>query len=312
MVRFWNKFSVEVDKSTISEISKFSYLLDLTKGKPRNDIFGLPHTTAGYAEAERNLAETYGKNFKVHRALVKELENVHTITNIHKVASIQEFYNKLARIIRTLATMKKLDSVQSMVYTLMDKLGPVQRILAQNDDNWEEWKLEDLVENLRKYVKRCPLQTFDNKGWKVNQQFQQRKDKLLMERGYQKDKSCVYCGSIEHRTNDCTKVLTLADHGEHLKSNKLCFNCTGKKQGFNTTVSTGVTLHAMVKGVVKGQEIQIMIDTGASSSYVCSSLITKLDLTPAHKENRCIEQMFGSITKVVEIYQIKIESTVTN
>ena len=126
MVRFWNKFSVEVDKSTISEISKFSYLLDLTKGKPRNDIFGLPHTTAGYAGAERILAETYGKNFKVHRALVKELENVHTITNIHKVASIQEFYNKLARIIRTLATMKKLDSVQSMVYTLMDKLGPVQ------------------------------------------------------------------------------------------------------------------------------------------------------------------------------------------
>ena len=95
MVRFWNKFSVEVDKSTISEISKFSYLLDLTKGKPRNDIFGLLHTTAGYAEAERILAETYGKNFKVHRALVKELENVHTITNIHKVASIQEFYNKL-------------------------------------------------------------------------------------------------------------------------------------------------------------------------------------------------------------------------
>ena len=133
-----------------------------------------------------------------------------------------------------------------------------------------------------------------------------------MERGYQKDKSCVYCGSIEHQTNDCTKVLTLADHGEHLKSNKLCFNCTGKKQGFNTTVSTGVTLHAMVKGVVKGQEIQIMIDTRASSSYVCSSLITKLDLTPAHKENRCIEQMFGSITEVVEIYQIKIESTVTN
>ena len=68
----------------------------------------------------------------------------------------------------------------------------------------------------------------------------------------------------------------------------------------------------MVKGVVKRQEIRIMIDTGASSSYVCSSLITKLNLTPAHKENRCIEQMFGTITKVVEIYRIKIESTVTN
>ena len=190
-VRFWNQFSVEVDRSTISKISKFNYLLELTKSKPRYDILGLPHTTDVYAEVKRILAETYGKDFKVHRALVKELENLHTITNIHKVASIRKFYNKLARIIKALATMKKLDSVQSMVYSLMDKLGPVQQILAQNDDNWEEWKLEDLVENLRKYVKRCLLQTFDNKGLEVNQQFQQRKDKLLMERGYQKDKSCV-------------------------------------------------------------------------------------------------------------------------
>ena len=67
-----------------------------------------------------------------------ELENLHTITNIHKVASIHKFYNKLARVIRTLATMKKLDSFQSMVYMLMDKLGPVQQTTAQNDNDWVE------------------------------------------------------------------------------------------------------------------------------------------------------------------------------
>jgi len=70
--------------------------------------------------------ETYGKDFKVHRDLVKKLESLHTITHIHKIASIHEFYNKLARVVRTLSTTKKLDTVQSMVYTLMDKLGPVQ------------------------------------------------------------------------------------------------------------------------------------------------------------------------------------------
>ena len=68
--------------------------------------------------------------------------------------------------------MKRLDSVQNMVYTLMDKLGPVQRILAQHDNNWKEWKLEDLVENLWKYVETCPLQVFDNNRLEVNQQFQ--------------------------------------------------------------------------------------------------------------------------------------------
>ena len=98
----------------------------------------MPHATDGYAEAKRILAETYGKDFKVHRTLLQELENFHTISSIHKVTSIHEYYNKLARVIRTLTIMKKLDLVQSMVYTLMDKLGPVQRILAQNDNNWEE------------------------------------------------------------------------------------------------------------------------------------------------------------------------------
>ena len=32
--------------------------------------------------------------------------------------------------------MKKLASAQSMVYTLMDKLGPMQEILVQKDDDW--------------------------------------------------------------------------------------------------------------------------------------------------------------------------------
>lgn len=108
----------------------------------------MPHTTEGYAEAKKILAETCGKDFKIYRALVKELENLYIITSILKVDTTHEFYNKLGRATGTLTTMKKVDSVQSMVYTLKDKLGPVQRILAQNNDNWEKWKLADLVQNL--------------------------------------------------------------------------------------------------------------------------------------------------------------------
>ena len=53
--------------------------------------------------------------------------------------------------------MKKLASIQSMVYMLMDKLGPIRKILVQKDDDWEEWGLEQLVENLQRYVERNPL-----------------------------------------------------------------------------------------------------------------------------------------------------------
>ncbi|XP_065671813.1 uncharacterized protein LOC136089685 [Hydra vulgaris] len=37
-LRFWNQFTVEVDNSNISNISKFNYLLELVEGKPREDI----------------------------------------------------------------------------------------------------------------------------------------------------------------------------------------------------------------------------------------------------------------------------------
>ena len=109
-----------------------------SKGKPRDDILGLPHMEDGYIEAKKILNNICGKDIKVHKQLIKEIESLHPITSIHKLKSIHEFYNKLPKTVRTLTTMKKLDSAQCLVYTLMDKLGPVREIIAQQDDNWED------------------------------------------------------------------------------------------------------------------------------------------------------------------------------
>ena len=54
-----------MDGAAISEISKFNYLLELVKGKPKEDIRGLPHTEDGYGDAKRILKQTqqtYGKD----------------------------------------------------------------------------------------------------------------------------------------------------------------------------------------------------------------------------------------------------------
>lgn len=116
-----------MDGSSISEISKFNYLLELVKGKPKDDILGLPHTEDGYKEAKRILEQTYGKDIKVHKAPIKELETLPAISSVHRLNSIHDFYNKLLRIVRTLMTMKRLSSAQSSVYTLMDKLAQFEK-----------------------------------------------------------------------------------------------------------------------------------------------------------------------------------------
>jgi hypothetical protein len=161
-LRFWNQFSVEVDgNSQLVEISKFHYLFEFVRDKPRDAIMGLPHTAKGYEEAKSILDKKYGRGSKVKRAVLKELEELEPISHntIQPIIKCRQFYNKLSKTVRNLATMEALASAESNVYPIMDKLGPIREFLIQRDDHWEEWGLQDLVDNLERYVERNPLPT---------------------------------------------------------------------------------------------------------------------------------------------------------
>ncbi len=41
---------------------------------------GLPHTIEEYKQAKDILLSTYGKDIKVHKAMIKEIEGLHHIT----------------------------------------------------------------------------------------------------------------------------------------------------------------------------------------------------------------------------------------
>ena len=240
-------FTVEVDNSNISNISKFNYLLELVEEKPREDILGLPHSLDGYNEAKSILQDTYGKDIWVHKALIKDLEGITAIHNTYKIKDVHDFYNKLARTVQTLKTMNKLQTAQSFVYSLMDKLGPVREILTQNDDGWEEWGLEQLVEKLQKYIERNPLNStfnlsdeqvkFDKKNANVQpRSYEHRSSAFKQYNGGHYDKAmitsvgkhgCIYCGLQNHKSEDCTKVLNVARRKEILTSKRLCYNCIG-------------------------------------------------------------------------------------
>ena len=113
-------------------------MLELVEGEPRSHILGLPHTAEGYEEAKRILDLTYGKNITVVKALIKDLETLLNITSLNKIKEIHEFYNQLSRSVRAINTMKKLQSAENYVYSIMDRLGPVREVLVQKDDDWEE------------------------------------------------------------------------------------------------------------------------------------------------------------------------------
>ena len=45
--RFWNQFSVEIDRSRLASVTKLSYLKDFLESKVRSIIDGLPSISEG-------------------------------------------------------------------------------------------------------------------------------------------------------------------------------------------------------------------------------------------------------------------------
>ena len=72
------------------------------------------------------------------------------------------------------------------------------------------------------------------------------------------------------------------------------------------------TLHATVLAEVNGVKARIMLDTGAGSSYISSDLVAGLNLKPQRVERRVIEQMYGTVCKDIELYQVTIKSDTTD
>ena len=63
---------------------------------------------------------------------------------------------------------------------------------------------------------------------------------------------------------------------------------------------------------MNGIPARIMIDSGSGSSYICRSLLTQLKLRPSRKEKRIIEQIYGTVSRRVEIYQVRVSSEVVD
>ena len=62
---------------------------------------------------------------------------------------------------------------------------------------------------------------------------------------------------------------------------------------------------------IDGIDARIAIDTMSSLNYICTELVKKLKLRPKRREKQTIEQIFGTVKRWVEIYEIEIKSKST-
>ena len=207
--------------------------------------------------------------------------------------------------------MKKLQTAQSHVYTVMDKLGPVKEALVSKDDDWEEWDLEQLVENLRKYVDRHPVTAESSlqasrKSAVPKGDFKGSDRMMLASASGHVASKCRSRGCIKGGRRYHTSVCdSSSPSGGEQASGSASYLANEKgKRAMEETTAIHATLMAKENGIDK----RIMLDSGAGSSYICTNLIRQLNIRPFKTERRAIEQMNGMVVKQAELYGVTVAS----
>ena len=143
--------------------------------------------------------------------------------NASQPNKIHEFYEKLLFNVQSLETMGKLQEVNGYVRMTIDKLPGIRGHLVRMDDSWREWNFPQLVDELRKWTERNPIQTKSNEKPLRDKSYQTQQK-------YERGREYVYCEKSDHRSVDCIKTVTTLDERKRLLNNKRpCFNCTGGK-----------------------------------------------------------------------------------
>lgn len=148
-VRFENMLVTQVQNKPITEEEKFGYLLEMVSPKVRGRIVNLKPSALGYKIVWERLEKEYGQTKPVVNTHVEEIMNLPTVKGSN-FSRVQEFYEKVSRNYDALLTMGQGNMLQGFVTSTLNKLPQVRPDLVRTDDNWENWDMETLINNLQR------------------------------------------------------------------------------------------------------------------------------------------------------------------
>ena len=338
---FWNKFEAEVDSTALPPVTKFAYLKELVEPKVKTDIDGLPLTSEGYEKAKNILKSEYGKTSEIVNAYVQNILGLPVVTTAHP-RGVNQFYKTLLYNVQSLETLGKIERVNGMARSVLDKLEAIKRDLVRGHEDWQEWDLPRLVIALKKKEGQWkdinPCEEGNSGTSNENPPPKRERNKFGLFQADARKCPCVYCDDPTHASHDCTRVPTVDERKKLLAQKRLCFNCTGTKhraaeckckkcclkcgQRHHTSICSGRNqllistgekegrvVYPVVMVSVEGVLCRALLDTGAGSPYASAAFLAKLSRRTHAKEVRHIEMMLGSTTREVELATITVRST---
>ena len=216
--------------------------------------------------------------------------------------------------------MGKLREIKGYVRVTLDKLPDIRTDLVRLDDEWSLrflkcwWYFVSGVTGIRYIHPTSLLKSLDRF-------FNSRQENW-------KQRPCVFCGSAEHKSVDCSKVVSVAEGKKHLSEKRLCFNCTDTRhraaecritrscqkcngrhhasicdkehpQLLLTTYEDAV-IYPVVVVNVDGIKCRALLETGGGGTYASAVLIKHLGKQPSRTERKRIDMMMCSATQKKE------------
>ena len=327
-VRFESQFSAMVDSQSVPAVTKFSHLKELLVPRVRQAIDGLPFNEEGYERAKKYLREKYGHPDEVAGAYVINLLEMPTITE-RNVAKVHQFYEKLLFTIESLETLGKLESVQGVAYYVPVKKLEFLRseLVSHVPSDWRSWSFKELLEALRKWT---DTNTTSSKRPALS-------DRVFFSEDRHVNNSCVYCESTEHVSSDCGDISTPEERKAFLVNKRLCFNCAAGQHSANkcpsklscrtcrrrhhtslcqqasepsltTNIAGSSVIHPVVMVDVNGRKFRALLDSGASQSYVSSTLIDLIGARVVRSGTRRVATLLGVTTAKLQEYDLSLRA----
>ena len=266
----------------------------------------------GYKRAKPILQQRYGDPAEVVNAYVQQIFALPTIHGTSR-PKIHEFHDQPLCHVQALDTLGKLGDLAGNLRMMLDKLEDIRSDITRIDPKWKNWGFHELLEGLRGWIDRNPLQIGERESRAQLRDI--RREKTFSTRDQIKPRSCVYCDSSNHRSSNCESVKTVEERRKILSNKRFCFNCTGERHSDReirqsepgmTTTNINSVIHPVIVIKVEGVKCRALLDTGSSSNYISSTLLGLIKKSPVRQEHKLIETLLGTSERSINVYDVEI------
>ena len=331
-IRFSNQFMAQVDCQPVNKVVKLGYLLQSVRGGCQELIGNIPNNEEGYDKALQLLKDEYGQERTVITAHTKEIIDLLAVKGV-RYAKIRQFYDTLCINYEALRAMKDHTKVEGLVLPTLAKLPGIKADLTRNDDNWENWSFDDLLTEIRKWLKRNENDD-DLEKCREEKRPEYSKHKGAFMTTERRGPRCFYCPK-KPWPDQCDTVLYKKERKGILRRKGACFKCGGnhlmkncmKRGCYICQGNHHSSLHEekdqkpeenqlytpsndcimpLIPVEVKGQQIWGILDTGATKNYISRKAVEFLKLKPLRWEVNSLRTAAGPTTaKKRAVYELR-------